>query len=419
MTKHRDRRGHGRHTDEDRMEKNRSFPWLMLAPLALVVAFLLIPKGGSGGDAKTEEAKPESAVKAEEAKPEVAKPGTPVQAEAADAPDVREAPAKAAPAAASPAIRVRAVHPQVGADLAVSVQQPADVAPYYRADLFPTVSGTIEFLQKDIGHAVVKGEVVARIKPLPGQPSDAASCELRAPFDGVVASRAADPGTFVASAALVPGAMPVVTIVRADIVTVGMRVPDTVAALVDTDTAAEIRLDGVSGEPIRCNLTRIAPALGATDRTRRVEVDLWNGTAASFEAFKAESARTDHADLKGRDLPQLPRGLAEGASARLLPGMYGQMRLTVKRFEKLPLVPSSAIVRRGGMPFLFRVEDGVARLRPVGIDIDDGTMAAVVWMEKDAGQQVRRPLRTDELIVASNQGELEDGSRVQAQDAAR
>ena len=70
------------------------------------------------------------------------------------------------------------------------------------------------------------------------------------------------------------------------------------------------------------------------------------------------------------------------------------------------------------MPFLFRVEDGVARLRPVGIDIDDGTMAAVVWIEKDAGQQVRRPLRTDELIVASNQGELEDGSRVQAQDAA-
>ena len=134
---------------------------------------------------------------------------------------------------------------------------------------------------------------------------------------------------------------------------------------------------------------------------------------------KAESARNDHADLKGRELPQLPRGLAEGAAARLLPGMYGQMKLVVKRFDKEPLVPSSAIVRRGGMPFLFRIEDGVARLRPVAVDVDDGTMASVAWVEKADGQQVRRALRPDELVVASNQGELEDGSRVQVQDAAR
>ena len=412
MSKHRERRGHGRHTDEDRMKKDRPFPWLMLAPLALVVAFLLIPKGGGGSKSAGSQGE--------------AAPAGAAKAEAPDAPEPGEAPAKAAEspkpaasAASGPAIRVRAVHPAAGPDLAVSVQQPATVAPYYRADLFPTVSGTIEFLQKDMGHAVTKGEVVVRLKPLPGQPSDAASTELRAPFDGVVASRAADPGTFVASAALVPGAMPIVSLVRTDIVTVGMRVPDTVAAMVDTDTETELRLDGVSGEPIRCNLTRIAPALGAADRTRRVEVDLWNGTAAAFEAFKAESARTDHADLKGRELPQLPRGLAEGAAARLLPGMYGQMKLVVKRFDKEPLVPSSAIVRRGGMPFLFRIEDGVARLRPVTVEIDDGTMAAVTWVEKADGQQVRRPLRTDELVVASNQGELVDGSRVQAQDAAR
>ena len=417
MSKHRERRGHGRHTDEDRMKKDRSFPWLMLAPLALVVAFLLMPKGGGGSKAAESQGEAAPAVAAKAEAPDAAPPAAEAPADAAESPKPAASDA-AAPAASGPAIRVRAVHPVVGPDLAVSVQQPATVAPYYRADLFPTVSGTIEFLQKDMGHAVVKGEVVVRIKPLPGQPADAASTELRAPFDGVVASRSADPGTFVASAALVPGAMPIVSLVRTDIVTVGMRVPDTVAAMVDTDTETELRLDGVSGEPIRCNLTRIAPALGAADRTRRVEVDLWNGTAAAFESFKAESARTDHADLKGRELPQLPRGLSEGASARLLPGMYGQMKLVVKRFEKVPLVPSSAIVRRGGMPFLFRIEDGVARLRPVAVDVDDGTMASVAWVEKDNGQQVRRALRPDELVVASNQGELQDGSRVQAQDAA-
>lgn len=312
-------------------------------------------------------------------------------------------------------IRVRAEHPRVGPDLSVSVQQPVNVAPYYRADLFPTATGTVDFLQKAIGHRVAKGELVVRIKPLPGESVPERQAEIRAPFDGVVASRAVDPGAFVTGALLIQGPTPVMTIMRTDIVTVGMRVPDTVAAMVGPETEAELRLDGVSGRPIRCRLSRIAPALGAADRTRLVEVDLWNGTASEFEAFRAASERTGHADLKGGELPQLPSGLAEGASAGLLPGMYGQMRLVVKRFERVPLVPSSAIVRRGGMPYLFAVEGGTARLRPVTVDVDDGTLASVSWAGKAAdGSATRRPLSAEDLVVVSNQGELEDGAPVDA-----
>lgn len=317
-------------------------------------------------------------------------------------------------------IRVRAEHPRVGPDLSVAVQQPVNVAPYYRADLFPTATGTVDFLQKSIGHRVAKGEVVVRIKPLPGESVPDAQGEIRAPFDGVVASRAVDPGAFVTGALLIQGPTPVLTIMRVDIVTVGMRVPDTVAAMVGPDTEAELRLDGVSGGPIRCRLTRIAPALGTADRTRLVEVDLWNGTAAEFEAFRTASGRTGHADLKGGELPQVPAGLAEGAAAGLLPGMYGQMRLVVKRFERQPVVPSSAIVRRGGMPFLFAVEGGVARLRPVTVEIDDGTLASVSWAEKAAdGTPTRRPLSTEDMVVVSNQGELEDGSPIEATTASK
>jgi multidrug efflux pump subunit AcrA (membrane-fusion protein) len=326
------------------------------------------------------------------------------------------APAQDPPSPPSPtsrAIRVRAEHPQVGPELSVSVQQPVNVAPYYQANIFPTATGTVDFLQKAIGHRVAKGEVVMRIKPLPGESVPAEQAEIRAPFDGVVASRAVDPGAFVTGALLLQGPTPVLTIVRSDIVTVGMRVPDTVAAMVGPDTEAELRLESVSGGPIRCRLSRIAPALGAADRTRLVEVDLWNGTAAEFEAFRAASEKTNHADLKGGELPQVPAGLAPGASPGLLPGMYGQMRLVVKRFERLPVVPSSAIVRRGGMPFLFKAEDGVARLRPIVVEIDDGTLASVRWAETSPdGTVTHRPLAVEDLVVVSNQGELEDGSRI-------
>jgi len=312
-------------------------------------------------------------------------------------------------------IRVRAEHPRVGPELSVSVQQPIQIAPYYRADLFPPITGTVEFVQKDIGHAVERNEVLIRILPLPGQPADSSPLrEIRAPFTGVVSTRSVDPGAFVTSAVLIPGTAPIMTVVRDDILTAGMRVPDTVAALISLDTEAEIKIDGGSTGPFRCTLTRIAPALSPADRTRRVEVDLWNGTPESFAAFEKTSAQNGHADLKGATLPQVPRGLAAGTTPRLLPGMYGQMRLTIQRFKDLPLVPSSAIVRRGGMPFLFRVDGSQARRCPIAIDIDDGTLASVVWLDEVAGSKVRRPLQADELIVVSNQGELEDGSTIDA-----
>jgi len=312
-------------------------------------------------------------------------------------------------------IRVRAEHPRVGPELSVSVQQPIEIAPYYRADLFPPITGTVEFVQKDIGHAVERNEVLIRILPLPGQPADSSPLrEIRAPFTGVVSTRSVDPGAFVTSAVLIPGTAPIMTVVRDDILTAGMRVPDTVAALISLDTEAEIKIDGGSTGPFRCTLTRIAPALSPADRTRRVEVDLWNGTPESFAAFEKTSAQNGHADLKGATLPQVPRGLAAGTTPRLLPGMYGQMRLTIQRFKDLPLVPSSAIVRRGGMPFLFRVDGSQARRCPIAIDIDDGTLASVVWLDEVAGSKVRRPLQADELIVVSNQGELEDGSTIDA-----
>jgi multidrug efflux pump subunit AcrA (membrane-fusion protein) len=311
-------------------------------------------------------------------------------------------------------IRVKSIHPKTGPDLAVGVEQPANIAPYYRADLFAKVAGTVTFLEKDMGHTVAKGEKVVVIEPVQGTPADVALGELRAPFVGVIAARAVDVGTFVPSAMIVPGAMPIVTIVRTDIVTVAMRVPDTVAQLVGKDTEVELRMDSVSGAPIRCKITRISPALSPSDRTLRVEIDIYNGTPAEFRAFVAQSEQSQHADLKGRELPQLPKGLAEGSAARLIPGSYGRMQLVVKRFAETPLIPSAAIVRQGGVPYLYRVEAGVARRARIAVDIDDGTLARVVWIESADGKDIRRELRTDEEIVVSNQGELDDGQRVSA-----
>lgn len=336
------------------------------------------------------------------------------------APDILAAETRVSPAADTqaprPAIRVRTIHPRRGADLSMTVEQPADVAAYYTVPLFAEVSGKVTFLEKDIGHSVIKGEKIAVIESHAGGKS--VSETLTAPFDGVIAGRGIDPGGFVPNAGLVPGATPLVTLQRNDIVTISARMPDRVAPLIGKDTETEICQDGLpSGGPLRAHITRLAPSLTATDRTIRVEVDLYNRSAAEFRDFMVRSEQEQHADLKGREPPQLPTGLPEGQAARLIPGSYGRMRLILRRFADVPLLPGAAIVRAGGVPYVYRVDQGVARRTRVVIDLEDGTLARVVMVTHVNGGQQRRELTDTDEIIVSNQGELEDGQPVTADPA--
>jgi multidrug efflux pump subunit AcrA (membrane-fusion protein) len=139
-------------------------------------------------------------------------------------------------------------------------------------------------------------------------------------------------------------------------------------------------------------------------------LDLFNGTADEFAKFQAQAESNGRSDLKSRTLPYFPEGLPAGQAAGLLPGMYGKMKLTMRQPQSALLVPSSAIVRDGGMPFLFKNENGVVRRKSIVIQIDNGTTASVRWSVNGTTQD----LSPDEEIVTSNQGELQDGTVIQA-----
>ncbi|MFZ4610650.1 MAG: hypothetical protein ACOYNM_12600, partial [Gemmataceae bacterium] len=129
-------------------------------------------------------------------------------------------------------IRVKTINPKMGAGLVVSVEQPAEVAPYYRASLFAKLGGTITFLEKDIGDKVTAGEKLIELDPTVQEAQLQNKLIIKAPFDGVIATRSVDPGTFVPSAAIVPGSPALLVIEKTDIVTVSMQVPDTFVAYV-------------------------------------------------------------------------------------------------------------------------------------------------------------------------------------------
>lgn len=310
-------------------------------------------------------------------------------------------------------IRVKTINPKIGAGLKVSVEQPAEVAPYYRAALYAKLGGTITFLEKDIGDKVTAGEKLIELDPTVQESQLQNKLIIKAPFDGVIATRSVDVGTFVSSAAIVPGSPALLVIEKTDIVTVSMQVPDSFVAYVGMDTEAEIRMDSYPGLALKCKLSRLAPSLNAADRTLRVEVDLYNGTEAEYRAFLTKAMLNNQADLKSRKLPVFPKGLEANGAARLLPGMYGRMRLNLREFKNAALIPSGAIVRLGGVPYLYRVESGVAHRGRVSIELDDGNLARVFWLERENGVELSRELNPSEEIILSNQGELEEGTVVQ------
>jgi len=73
---------------------------------------------------------------------------------------------------------------------------------------------------------------------------------------------------------------------------------------------------------------------------------------------------------------------------------------------------SRASFRLGGVPYLYRVESGVAHRARVSIGVDDGTLARVFWLEREKDIDISRELSEKEEIIISNQGELEEGTAV-------
>jgi multidrug efflux pump subunit AcrA (membrane-fusion protein) len=239
---------------------------------------------------------------------------------------------------------------------------------------------------------------------------------LKALFDGVITRRDVDPGTFVQSSAGSPGPA-LFTIQRTDLVTIYMSLPDNYAPYVDDKTEAIIEMSELPGVQIHARLTRWSPSLQtpAHDRTMRVEVDLYNRGPRSYQEFLAREKATGNADLKGGKLPVFPevsnRLKEKLGTNRLMPGMYGTMKLALRKFQNANLIPSQAVFSKGGKPYIFLVKDGVAHLTPVEVQVDDGVLAKVVVTGGPRGER-RRELTGDEQVVLNNQGELSDGQAV-------
>ena len=299
------------------------------------------------------------------------------------------------------------------------VELQAEARPFASVTLYPKVSGYLAEIRVDKGDAVKKDEVLARIEApeidkqviaaradaknkrvnadrslnlvKPGvvsqQESDLAVASadvaeaqeqaitvqaryetLRAPFDGVVTARYADPGALLqAATSAVSGAQPLVTISDLDRLRVYGYVTQADAPFVKVGDEAKITLPGAQGHgAMQGKVARVSSELDTKTRMMLVEVDLDN-----------------------RD-----RQVVAGSFVR------ESLALSV---PSLVTVPVAALVLRGNKPFVAVVSsDGKVTYRAVKLADQDGTTAR---LEEGV---------TEGEIVALNLGDsVVDGSQIQ------
>ena len=307
---------------------------------------------------------------------------------------------------------IKTVHPKVKMGFGPYVEQPATVEAYYSIDVHSDVTGKILTVGKVAGQAIAKDEIFALVRPS-GSAAKSGDTPIVAPISGIVSSRGVDPGSFVVSPGQVTVATTIATIIRNDIVTLIVRIPDTAALMITPETPAFFRPEGQSGAPFKLRISRITPSLTAGDRSIGIEFDVYNKSEAEYLILMSQAHPAD--DFKGGVAPQFPDELRGTQRAvGLLPGTFGQMRFNLVAPSGNLAIPASCIVMEGGVPYVLTRESGLIRKKKVEINFDDGAYVSVSWSGTDptSGMRIASDLSLDDEIVLSNQSEVEEGQNV-------
>lgn len=307
-------------------------------------------------------------------------------------------------------------------DLRYMVTLPANISPLYQTTLYAKVSGYLKWIGPDKGDAVKKNQVVAiidapeieeqyqqavadyKIKKLTHerlvnvwkespdviakQDVDVAEAayqgaknlmqqravmrdytKVRAPYDGIVTARFADPGALIQVAtSSATNAIPLFTVMDLDTVRIYTNVPqDDAPWITPGKTKATLLLKELPGRAFSGVVTRSTLALDPSTRSLLVEIDLPN---------------PDHA---------------------LRPGTFAEVVLALREIPNALVLPPQAVVSGPSGKAVFIVDQGKAKSIPVQTGITDGK-----WIEILSG------LTGDEEVVVVGKRRLLEGSPVQA-----
>lgn len=196
---------------------------------------------------------------------------------------------------------------------------------------------------------------------------------IRAPFDGTVTARYADPGSLMTAATTnQSSSLPVVTISDTSKLRIGVYVEQRDVPFVHVGDAADVTDASDPLRTVRASISRTAGALDPKTRTLFIEIDVDNG-----QNF-------------------------------LVPGSFAYVTLHLQ-VKSYPQIPVSALMVRGDQNFVAAVgDDGVVNLRPVRVASTDGDSVAIT-----------EGVQPGDHLAINLPPEISDGSRIQPVLASR
>ena len=306
-------------------------------------------------------------------------------------------------------------------DLVYTISLPANISPLYQTTLYAKVSGYLKWIGPDKGDHVKKDQVVAIIdapeveeqyqqaaadykikkitfgrlekvwKESPDviakQDVDVAEAayhgaknlmqqraamreytKVRAPYDGIVTARFADPGALIQVAtSSATTAIPLFTIMDLNTVRIYANVPQDDSPWIEPGkTKATVIVKELPDRSFKGTITRSTLALDPSTRSLLVELDLPN---------------PDHA---------------------LRPGTFAELSLGLREIPNALVLPPQAVISGPKGKSVFIIEQGKAKSVPVQTGISNGK-----WIE------IAKGLQGDEDVVVVGKRKLLDGAPVQ------
>jgi membrane fusion protein (multidrug efflux system) len=158
---------------------------------------------------------------------------------------------------------------------------------------------------------------------------------IRAPFDGVVASRQTSPGEYLKEAT------PILTLVRIDPIRLRAEVSEKDAPRVKAGQTVRLEIEGAEQE-YQSKVSRLSPVITADNRMLIAEADFQN------------------------------------AEATLRPGSFGKIEIVVNPSKETLFIPSSAVVTFAGMQKVFVINSGKPSEREVRCGRHKGNKVEVI-----------------------------------------
>ncbi len=182
--------------------------------------------------------------------------------------------------------------------------------------------------------------------------------KVTSPIDGVVAQKMLDQG------AMASPATPIVSIVSKN-VEVDVNVEEGKLGLIQQGQKATVLVPAFPGVPFAASVVGDPPVVDPRSRTAVVRLS------------------------------------AEDPKAQLKPGMYAQVTIQVKPQHGVLVVPVSALINDNGKTEVYLVQNGVVKVQPVTVGVEDQNNA-----------EITEGLNEGQVVVVGDKPTLRDGDRV-------